>query len=236
MKNKESRSLVKSVTWRAFAILILSIVSFLTTGDKKQAIFITLFYHTLQILFYYLHERIWDRIMWGKSKGLFIQMTGLSGAGKTTLARAVESRLKDKGYMVEIIDGDEYREGLCKDLGFSKEDRNTNIRRLGFVGKVLSRNKVITIMSAINPYEEVRKELEKECGAKTVFVKCNIDTCIERDVKGLYKKALSGEIKKFTGISDPFEEPPEADLNIDTANNDLETCVDELEKFILNNI
>ena len=91
--------------------------------------------------------------------GIFIQMTGLSGAGKTTLAKAVETRLTEEGYTVEIIDGDEYRAGLCSDLGFSKADRNTNVRRLGFVGRVLARNGVIAIMSAINPYEEVRQEI-----------------------------------------------------------------------------
>ena len=162
-------------------------------------------------------------------------MTGLSGAGKTTLARAVEKKLKTKGFKVEIIDGDEYREGLCKDLGFSKEDRNTNIRRLGFVGKVLSRNNVVTIMSAINPYEDLREELEKTCGALTVFIKCPVEKCIERDVKGLYAKALSGEIQNFTGISDPFEEPECPDLVIDTNELSLEMSVEQLENFITKN-
>jgi len=121
-------------------------------------------------------------------------------------------------------------------LGFSKEDRNTNIRRLGFVGKVLSRNNVVTIMSAINPYEELRKELEETCGAKTVFIKCPVEKCIERDVKGLYAKALSGEIKNFTGISDPFEEPASSDLVIETSDLVLETSVDLLEEFIIKGV
>jgi adenylyl-sulfate kinase len=185
---------------------------------------------------FFLHERLWNFIKWGKTKGMFIQMTGLSGAGKTTLARAVEKKLKTKGYKVEIIDGDEYREGLCNDLGFSKEDRNTNIRRLGFVGKVLSRNNVVTIMSAINPYKELRKELEETCGAKTVFIKCPVEKCIDRDVKGLYAKALSGEIKNFTGISDPYEEPVYADLVIATHELSLEASVDLLEEFITKSV
>jgi adenylyl-sulfate kinase len=185
---------------------------------------------------FFLHERLWNFIKWGKTKGMFIQMTGLSGAGKTTLARAVEKRLKTKGFKVEIIDGDEYREGLCKDLGFSKEDRNTNIRRLGFVGKVLSRNNVVTIMSAINPYEDLRKELEGTCGAKTVFIKCPVEKCIERDIKGLYAKALSGEIKNFTGISDPFEEPSNPALIVNTSTTDLKDSVAALEDFILSSL
>jgi adenylyl-sulfate kinase len=185
---------------------------------------------------YYIHERIWNLIKWGKPKGIFIQMTGLSGAGKSTLAFDVGNKLRKKGHKVEIIDGDEYREGLCKDLGFSKEDRNTNIRRLGFVGKVLSRNNVITIMSAINPYDDIRQELKNNYGATTVYVKCSLDKCVERDVKGLYKKALSGEIKQFTGISDPFEEPSSPDLIINTDSENLEQSSKKLEDFILKSI
>ena len=236
MIDSQKRSFWKAISWRLIAIAILAIVAFLTTGDVKTTSLITLCYHSIQIFLFFLHERIWNFIKWGKTKGMFIQMTGLSGAGKTTLARAVETRLKTKGFKVEIIDGDEYREGLCKDLGFSKEDRNTNIRRLGFVGKVLSRNNVITIMSAINPYEDLRKELEGTCGAKTVFIKCPVEICIERDVKGLYAKALSGEIKNFTGISDPFEEPNRPDLVIDTAELGLSESVFVLENFITDHV
>ena len=160
--------------------------------------------------------------------GLFIQMTGLSGAGKTTLATAVEKRLRKDGFKVEIIDGDEYRTGLCSDLGFSKEDRNTNIRRLGFVGRVLARNGVIAIVAAINPYEEVRREIE----GKIVYVKCGLDTVIRRDTKGLYAKALTGEIKNFTGISDPFEEPQYPDIIIETDTEDRKCSANKLYEFI----
>ena len=236
MIDSKQRSFWKAITWRLFAIVLLTFVTYATTGDIKFTTLITLCYHSIQVLMFFIHERLWNFIKWGKTKGMFIQMTGLSGAGKTTLARAVEKRLTAKGYKVEIIDGDEYREGLCKDLGFSKEDRNTNIRRLGFVGKVLSRNNVVTIMSAINPYEDLRKELEKTCGAKTVFIKCPVEKCIERDVKGLYAKALSGEIKNFTGISDPFEIPKEPALIVDTEEFSLESSVTTLESFIVGNI
>ena len=236
MIDSNRRSFWKAISWRLFAIVLLTVVTYATTGDIKFTTLITLCYHSIQVLMFFIHERLWNYIKWGKTKGMFIQMTGLSGAGKTTLARAVEKRLKKKGFKVEIIDGDEYREGLCRDLGFSKEDRNTNIRRLGFVGKVLSRNNVITIMSAINPYEELRKELEETSGAKTVFIKCPVEKCIERDVKGLYAKALSGEIKNFTGISDPFEEPNEAALIVDTTIDELEKSATVLEAFITSNI
>jgi len=164
--------------------------------------------------------------------GLFIQMTGLSGAGKTTLASAVASKLKKDGFKVEVIDGDEYRKGLCADLGFSKQDRNTNIERLGFVGKVLARNGIIAVMSAINPYEETRRIIE----GKIVYIKCALDTVIRRDTKGLYAKALAGEIENFTGISDPFEEPPDPALVIETDKESQEASTTKLYEFILENL
>jgi len=236
MIDSKQRSFWKAITWRVFAIVLLAVVTFFTIDDIKIASLITLCYHGVQVLMFFLHERLWNYIKWGKTKGMFIQMTGLSGAGKTTLAKEVGLNLQAKGFKVEIIDGDEYRTGLCSDLGFSKEDRNTNIRRLGFVGKVLSRNNVITIMSAINPYDNIRKELEETCGAKTVFIKCPIEKCVEKDVKGLYAKALSGEIKNFTGISDPFEEPEAPDLIIDTSLFTIQECVIKLEAFIVEGV
>jgi adenylylsulfate kinase len=174
--------------------------------------------------------------------GIFVQMTGMSGAGKSTMTFKAASILREMGHNVEVIDGDEYRMGLCSDLGFSKEDRNTNIRRLSFVGKVLSRNDVICIMSAINPYDDIRQEVVQNNElAKTVYVKCDMDTLIDRDPKGLYARALlpssdPNHIPNFTGISDPFEEPANADLTINTAGESIDTSVDTLIKFILENV
>jgi adenylylsulfate kinase len=171
--------------------------------------------------------------------GIFVQMTGMSGAGKSTITFKAATMLREMGYNVEVIDGDEYREGLCKDLGFSKEDRNTNIRRLSFVGKVLSRNNVICIMSAINPYDDVRQEVAKSNSlAKTVYVECEIDKLIERDPKGLYKRALlpkgdPNRINNFTGISDPFEVPKNPDLTINTMSESIDCSVDNLVHFVL---
>jgi len=173
--------------------------------------------------------------------GIFVQMTGMSGAGKSTMTFKAADILREKGFNVEVIDGDEYREGLCKDLGFSKQDRNTNIRRLSFVGKVLSRNDVVCIMSAINPYDDVRKEVKHNNSlAKTVYVKCDIDTLVQRDPKGLYARALlpkddPNHIPNFTGISDPFEEPDDADLIIETNEMSIDESVENLIRFILEN-
>ena len=237
MIDTKKRSITKALSWRLLAFFLLSVISYAVTGSIKESSEITVAYHTVQVFLFFLHERFWITLRWGRTKGLFVQMTGLSGSGKSTLAKETQRRLMKKGFMVEVIDGDEYREGLCKDLGFSKEDRNTNIRRLGFVGKILSRNDVITIMSAINPYEEVRAEVRKMGNnVKTVFVDCNLDTLIERDTKGLYKKALSGEIKNFTGVSDPFDPPYVCDLTLNTTDENMNKTANKLEKFILENI
>jgi len=236
MIDSAKRTFSKAISWKTSGFLILLALVYIITGSLKDTSIIAAVYHVIMLIFYYFHEKIWNRILWGKTSGLFIQMTGLSGSGKTTIARDVEKRLKNRGLKVETIDGDEYREGICSDLTFSKEDRNTNIRRLGFVGKVLARNNVVVIMSTINPYDNIRKELKEIHGARTIFIDCSIEECIERDIKGLYKKAISGEIKNFTGISDPFEVPKDADLVIKTDKLNIKKSAELLEKFILKQI
>jgi len=152
-----------------------------------------------------------------EGKGVTLWFTGLSGAGKTTLARLVETELRNRGHKVEVLDGDVVRTNLSKGLGFSKEDRDTNIRRIGFVCNLLTRNEVIAIAAAISPYREVRDEVRRDIGAFVeVFVQCPISVLAERDVKGLYKKALAGEIKNFTGIDDPYEAPLAPEVTVDT--------------------
>jgi adenylyl-sulfate kinase len=150
-------------------------------------------------------------------QGFTLWFTGLSGAGKTTLARLVETELRQREHRVEVLDGDIIRTNLSKGLGFSKEDRDTNIRRIGFVCGLLTRNDVVAIAAAISPYRDVREELRNEIGSFVeVFVKCPISVLAERDVKGLYKKALAGEIKNFTGVDDPYEEPLAAEVVVET--------------------
>ena len=162
-------------------------------------------------------------------KGFTLWFTGLSGAGKTTLARQVLVRLKKDGYKVELLDGDIIRTNLSKGLGFSKEDRDTNIRRIGFVCDLLTRNDAIAVASAISPYRAIRDELRAKIGDFVeVFVSVPIEVAIERDVKGLYAKALSGEIKNFTGISDPYEEPLTAEIVCET---DKETVDESVAKI-----
>lgn len=163
-------------------------------------------------------------------KGFTLWFTGLSGSGKTTLARGVETILRQRDMKVEVLDGDVIRQNLSKGLGFSKADRDTNIRRIGFVCKLLARNGVVAIASAISPYREVRESVRKDIGAFVlVYVKCPLDVLIQRDVKGLYEKALSGEISNFTGISDPYEEPLHPDIVVDTS---IETPQESIAKII----
>lgn len=156
------------------------------------------------------------------SQGFTLWFTGLSGAGKTTLTEAIVPELRARGVKIEVLDGDEVRTNLSKGLGFSKEDRDTNIRRIGYVARLLSRNGVGVIAAAISPYREIRDEVRASIEAEgvkfvEVYVKASLDTLVARDVKGLYKKAIAGEIKQFTGVSDPYEEPlnPEALVSSD---------------------
>ena len=143
------------------------------------------------------------------SNGFTVWFTGLSGSGKSTLADLLAPALRERGHKVEVLDGDVVRTNLSKGLGFSKEDRDTNIRRIGFVCDLLTRNGVVAISAAISPYRDIRDEVRGMVGDNfvEVFVQCPIDVLSERDVKGLYKKALAGEIQNFTGVSDPYEEP-----------------------------
>jgi len=203
---------------------------------------IAVIYHLSMLGLYFIHERLWNHTKWGKTSGLFIQMTGMSGAGKSTIAHAAAEKLRKRGIKVEVMDGDEYRTGICGDLGFSKEDRNTNIRRLGFISKVLARNSVVSIISAINPYEDIRSELTKLCdNVKTVYVKCDLETLVRRDPKGLYYRALlpdgdPNKIQNFTGISDPYEEPPAPDLILQTNREAMSFSIAKLENYILGSI
>lgn len=165
-----------------------------------------------------------------KQKGMTLWFTGLSGAGKSTISQAVEKELIAQGYKVEVLDGDVVRENLTKGLGFSKADRDENIRRIGFVAQLLTRNGVIVVVSAISPYRNIRDEVRNRIGDFVeVFVNAPLAVCEQRDVKGLYKKARAGEIKSFTGIDDPYESPLNPEIECRT---DLETLQESVSKVL----
>jgi adenylyl-sulfate kinase len=166
--------------------------------------------------------------------GFVLWFTGISGAGKSTLSAPLAARLRDAGHRVEVLDGDEVRTHLSKGLGFSKDDRDTNIRRIGYVAELLARNGVGVIAAAISPYRDVRDEVRGKierhgCVFVEAYVECPIDVLTARDVKGLYRKALAGEIKNFTGVSDPYEPPLAPDVHV---RSDREHIDEGVEKII----
>jgi bifunctional enzyme CysN/CysC len=161
----------------------------------------------------------------GKGKGLTVWFTGLSGAGKSTICRSVETELLARGFRVEVLDGDALRKQLNSDLGFSKEDRDENIRRIGFVARLLSRNGVVVLVAAISPYRAIREEVRGSIGDFIeVHVNAPLGVCESRDPKGLYKKARAGEIRRFTGIDDPYEPPLAPEVRCDTDRESLKEC------------
>ncbi len=162
-------------------------------------------------------------------KGFILWFTGLSGSGKTTITKALEPELRTRGCKVEILDGDVVRTNLSKGLGFSKEDRDTNILRIGFVANLLSRNGVVAITAAISPYRAIRDEVRAiELNFVEIYVKASLEVCESRDVKGLYAKARAGEIKGFTGIDDPYEEPLNPEIVCDTARESVSESVTKI--------
>jgi len=166
-------------------------------------------------------------------KGFTLWFTGLSGSGKSTLAREVEIMLLERGCKVEVLDGDIVRMNLSKGLGFSQEDRDTNIRRIGFVCNLLTRNDVVAIAAAISPYKAIRDENRALIGRFVeVYCECPIPVLAERDVKGLYKKALAGEIKNFTGVDDPYEAPDKPEIHIDSSKETMEESAKKIMKTL----
>lgn len=164
------------------------------------------------------------------NKGVTLWFTGLSGAGKTTISQAVAAELHARNRNVEVLDGDIVRQNLSKGLGFSKEDRDTNVRRIGFVANLLSRNGVVAVTAAISPYRAIREEIRAQAdNFLEVYVQAPLEVCEQRDVKGLYAKARAGEIKGFTGIDDPYEAPDHPEVMCETH---LETVAESVAKVL----
>ena len=168
-----------------------------------------------------------------EEKGFVVWLTGLPASGKTTVARELERELRIRGLKVEVLDGDEVRKWLSPEAGFSQEDRERHLKRVAYVSHLLAKNGVVVIASFVSPYRSTREFARKLIGDFVeVYVKCSLKTCIERDPKGLYKKALSGEIKDMTGIQDVYEEPQNPEIVVDSEKNSPEECA----KRILNKL
>jgi adenylylsulfate kinase len=169
-----------------------------------------------------------------QEQGFCLWFTGLSGSGKTTITTHLVKELRRRGSKLEVLDGDIVRENLSKGLGFSKEDRDTNIRRIAFVADLLSRNDVPVITAAISPYREIRDEARKKMGDRfiEIYTKAPLEVCEERDVKGLYAKARAGEIKEFTGISDPYEPPESPEILIETDKQSPEESAQQILDYL----
>jgi adenylylsulfate kinase len=188
------------------------------------------FYQSKQ-QFLYLEAKIMNQAK--DCSGMTIWFTGLSGAGKTTISQVVERALTSEGYKIEKLDGDIVRQFLTKDLGFSKADRDENLRRISFVANLLTRNGVIVLVSAISPYRDIRAEIRQNIGQFIeVYVNASLETCEKRDVKGLYRKARANEIKNFTGIDDPYEPPLNPEVTCYTDRESVDESAAKVIKYL----
>ena len=166
--------------------------------------------------------------------GFTLWFTGLSGAGKSTLSQAVADELKARGHTVERLDGDEVRQKLSRGLGFSRDDRNENVRRIGYVARMLSRSGAVAIAAAISPYREAREEVRREHDSPFVeiFVDCSLDALVKRDPNGLYARAMRGEIANFSGVSDPYEAPAAPEITVHTDRESIAESRDAILRFL----
>lgn len=169
------------------------------------------------------------------SKAFVLWFTGLPSSGKTTLARNMADKLRDLGVKVELLDGDEVRRSLSPDLGFSKKDRKTHAQRVAYLCKLLSRNGIVPIVSLISPYRTSRRQAREHVGDRFVeiWTKCSLGTCMERDVKGLYRKAMEGKISDMTGVQDPYEEPVDNEITVDTEHNPADVCAAKILHYLV---
>lgn len=219
-KDSHIRSIVKSVSWRVTATITTIILVYLFTGTIELALAIGGVEVVAKMFIYFLHERLWDRLTFGKKeiKPVVIWFTGLSGSGKTTISKVIEERIRSRKLRVQHLDGDAMR-AIFPGTGFSKEERDAHIRRVGLLCSMLEKNGVIVVASFVSPYRETRDFVRNLChNFIEVYISTPLEVCEKRDVKGLYAKARSGEIKNFTGISDPYEEPKNPELSLDTSN------------------
>ncbi|MDH5719753.1 MAG: adenylyl-sulfate kinase [Spirochaetia bacterium] len=217
------RSVIKAISWRFFATLQTALIVWVITGEIKLAVSAGVIDVIIKIISYFIHERVWNSVKYGRTDrpSFVLWFTGLSGAGKTTIATEVYHELQKEEYKVEYLDGDVIR-SIFPQTGFTKEERNRHLGRVSYLASTLSKNGISVIAAFISPYKESRKFARSLCeNFIEVYLSTPVEECEKRDVKGLYKKARDGKIKHFTGINDPYEEPENPEIVIDTSSKNL---------------
>ncbi len=236
-KETNIRSIVKGISWRFVATTTTIIIVYVFFGRLDLAIAAGMLETVLKIALYWLHERVWQKIKWGKKRiePFNLWLTGLPLSGKTSIADKVYQKLQNLDIPIERLDSKDVRE-LIPNVGFSREERNRHIKRIGHLIQTLQNNSVSTVCSFVSPYRESRKTIRQMVKNNVVvYIKADIETCKKRDYKGVYEKALCGDIKNFTGVSDVYEEPEHAEIVIDTRKVSIDEAVDIIVEYIKKN-
>jgi adenylylsulfate kinase len=236
-KETNTRSIVKGVTWRVVATGTTMTIVYVFFGNLELAIATGLLETIAKVGLYWGHEKVWQKVKWGRKRiePFNLWFTGLPLSGKTTIANKVYEKLQKLDIPIERIDSKDIRE-LFSDVGFTREERNRHIKRVGHLVQKLQKQSVSTVCSFVSPYKEARKSIREMVKNNiVVYVKADIETCKKRDYKGVYEKAIKGEIKNFTGISDIYEEPKHAEIVIDTEKTTPDEAAEYIYKFVKKN-
>ena len=236
-KETNKRSIVKGISWRIIATTTTIIIVYFFFGRLDLAIAAGMIETVLKVVLYWAHERVWFKIRWGRKQiePFNIWLTGLPLSGKTTIANKVYDELNKLNIPLERLDSKEIRE-VIPDIGFTREDRNRHIKRIGHLVQTLQHNSISTICSFISPYRESRKAIREMVKNNiVVYLKASLESCQTRDYKGVYKKALNGELNNFTGVNDIYEEPQYAEIVIDTDKTSINDAVKQIVKYIKEN-
>ncbi len=236
-KETNKRSIVKGISWRVVATTTTIAIVYFFFDRLDLAIAAGMIETVLKVGLYWLHERVWHKVRWGKKKiePFNLWFTGLPLSGKTTIADKVYKELEKLQIPIERIDSKDIRE-LIPNIGYAREDRNRHIKRIGHLIKTLQNNSISTVASFVSPYRESRKAIREMVKNNiVVYIKANIETCKQRDYKGVYKKAIKGELQNFSGVNDVYEEPQHAEIVIDTDKIDVDGAVKVIIKYIKKN-
>ncbi len=233
-KETHARSVIKLISWRFWASLTTIALVLLFVGEIKAALLVGITEVVAKIILYFFHERTWDKIRFGKKEiqPLILWFTGLSGSGKSTLSETVYKELMKKDIKTERLDGDTVRNIFSK-TGFTKIERNEHIKRVGYLASRMEKNGIFVVASFVSPYRESREFVRGLCNNFIeIYISTPLEICEKRDTKGLYKKARNGEIENFTGVNDPYEEPQNPEITIDTSKLSIEKATEKVMKYI----